>query len=557
MSTSAGSSATPPGGHPLDLHRGKMGKMPDADVAAIAGVSVDEVKLYRREHNIAAFLRPPPGAAWAGPGNDARTVRLVRPVEAGATWAASAPASAVAPPGTAPVASPGTLEGQRDRLGRVADQVIADELGLSRRVVGAYRRKLGIEAYDGFRFTPGSRPTPTRPGGGSAPPARSSATPETPPAAREPGPGLAPSGRSSIDDYRALLGTVPDSKVAALAGVSRAAVAKYRARRGIAGVEPAPLILKNQDLPAPATDEPASGAPRPSKLDAHRAVVGVLTDREVGERVGVTPEAVRVYRKRHGIAAAWTTLAPKAQMPLISTEPRGALPPAAVPPTAESSSEAGLPREPVAPAAPTPPAVTAPTPELSPPPLATAAPAPAQIAPPAPMEPTASDVAEPRAFVVLAGRADERRRFTCVGADISQALGLAVRALAARRDGPWRVLAIRQDTEALLEPEPAAAPAATPAPSRPAGPAPVPVLAVGPAPASVTPAPHDGLHAHPGPVTGDDLARYRREHGLPQRTLGERLGVGQATISKLESGGNRAIPDLVAARFAVMVKAGP
>ncbi len=45
--------------------------------------------------------------------------------------------------------------------------------------------------------------------------------------------------------------------------------------------------------------------PRPSKLDDHRASVGVLPDKQVAELAGVTSENVRSYRKRHGIPAGW------------------------------------------------------------------------------------------------------------------------------------------------------------------------------------------------------------------------------------------------------------
>ncbi len=45
--------------------------------------------------------------------------------------------------------------------------------------------------------------------------------------------------------------------------------------------------------------------PRKSKLDAHTDIVGVLPDKEVAARAGVTPENVRTYRVRRGIPAGW------------------------------------------------------------------------------------------------------------------------------------------------------------------------------------------------------------------------------------------------------------
>src|SRR5688572_16397823 len=52
----------------------------------------------------------------------------------------------------------GSLEAFRDQLGKVADDVIASRAGVSRGTVGAYRRKLGIPAYEGYLFQKGSAP---------------------------------------------------------------------------------------------------------------------------------------------------------------------------------------------------------------------------------------------------------------------------------------------------------------------------------------------------------------------------------------------------------------
>lgn len=544
MSTSAGSSATPPGSHPLDRHRGKVGKMPDADVAAVAGVSVDEVKLYRREHNIAAFLRPPPGARDIGSG---QSVRLVRPDPPAPAAPSLFPAVGAAGTG------PATLEAHRDRLGSVADQVIADELGLSRRVVGDYRRKLGIKAYEGYLFTPGPR-TAARPERSKAEPSVASS-----PAAAAP----SETGRSTIDAYRDMLGTVPDSEVAALAGVSRAAVTKYRTRRGIRSVEPAPLHLTN-GLPGAASapssvpmgppsvhEAPAAGsAPRPSLIDPHRAHVGVLADRAVAELAGVTPEAVRMYRKRHGIPAAERPApAEMTHPPVVPTEPVVAVPEPefeAASPAVPASTEAGPP----APAAPSEPsaredAATVLAPEAD-----------DGAGPPEP-EPTVTGTSavaghqEIHAFQVTAARGDERHRFVCIGADITQGLALAVRALASRTDGPWRVLAIRQGMVALVEPAPAPKPAAP----RPVAPrvaaSPVVPTSSSPAPVAVPSARTEAPTA-----TGDDLRRFRQTHELSQRELGLRLGTGQGTVSKLESCGPKTLPAPLAKRFAELLRAG-
>src|SRR5207253_2818269 len=50
-----------------DLLAREAGTMPDAALAARAGVTVEDVKRFRREHEIAPFRRPPPGAAKPAP----------------------------------------------------------------------------------------------------------------------------------------------------------------------------------------------------------------------------------------------------------------------------------------------------------------------------------------------------------------------------------------------------------------------------------------------------------------------------------------------------------
>ena len=68
-------------------------------------------------------------------------------------------------------------------------------------------------------------------------------------------------------------------------------------------------------------------APRKSKLDQHRDIIGSLPDKEVAERAGVTAENVRTYRLRRGIPALWRgesagASKPSAQRPAPSPRPR-------------------------------------------------------------------------------------------------------------------------------------------------------------------------------------------------------------------------------------------
>ena len=240
---------------PLDRVRAQVGRIPDAKVAQLAGVPVDEVKAYRREHSIAPFLRPPPSLGIAPkvepPPSPRIHTAVSEPVVLRRRVTADGPPTATfrRPPARlepepepvrsqpAPVLVASPLAAFHDRLGKVADQVVADEAGIARTKVGDYRRKLGIAAYDGFRHRTGeARKSP-----------RSNATEDGGP------------NRSTIEPV----------------------------------VEAAPVERE--------TAEP--GSHRVSKLDEHLDIVGVLADAEVASRTGMTSEGVRMYRKRQGIPA--------------------------------------------------------------------------------------------------------------------------------------------------------------------------------------------------------------------------------------------------------------
>lgn len=105
---------------------------------------------------------------------------------------------------------------------------------------------------------------------------------------------LAPARPGSKDPlilaYMDLLGRRPDAEVAERAGVSVRTVASFRARHGIAGY-------------AGPRRKAARPRKRRSKIDPHVELVGKMSDQEVAERAGVTLNAVRNYRQKHGIAA--------------------------------------------------------------------------------------------------------------------------------------------------------------------------------------------------------------------------------------------------------------
>ena len=101
-------------------------------------------------------------------------------------------------------------------LGKVPDHKVAEQAGVSRAIVIAFRKRLGIPAYNGYKFGAPGNPAPSR---GPAP---------------EDAPRAFRGRRSALDPYTHLLGAVPDQEIASLAGVTPENVRTYRHRRGIA-----------------------------------------------------------------------------------------------------------------------------------------------------------------------------------------------------------------------------------------------------------------------------------------------------------------------------------
>ncbi|MDP2317074.1 MAG: hypothetical protein Q8P41_29550, partial [Pseudomonadota bacterium] len=314
--------------------RAQLGTIPDGEAATLAGVTVDEVKAYRREHGIAPFRKIPQAAAApaveavvaprAKGGEADQVVRRRRANAGGAVEevvlrvvAPEPVAPAPAPAASEPAANP--MEAFRDQLGKVADHVIAGLANVDRTQVGAWRRKLGVPAYDGFRqrkAPPGSpsasqAASPSVAAKAPAPARKARAAPAPTDAATRGRPGR----RSAIDAHVALLGKLTDAEVAAKANVSPAAVTQYRLRRGIAAAgrsaAPAAVSAAAPKQAAPVASAPPSPAAAPaavqrrrSKLDAHAHLIGVLGDAEVAMLANVTSEGVRQYRRRHGIPSA-------------------------------------------------------------------------------------------------------------------------------------------------------------------------------------------------------------------------------------------------------------
>lgn len=97
---------------------------------------------------------------------------------------------------------------------------------------------------------------------------------------------------ATLEEHLEVLGTVPDHVVAEKTGLSVSAVGRFRRARGIAAYQGFKFGQREGGAPLPR---------RSSRLEAFRELLGVLPDREVAQLAGLTPEGVRIYRKRKGI----------------------------------------------------------------------------------------------------------------------------------------------------------------------------------------------------------------------------------------------------------------
>lgn len=116
---------------------------------------------------------------------------------------------------------------------------------------------------------------------------------------------------SQIEKFFHLLGNIPDSEVARLAGVSVRTVASYRSRNDIAGYT------------GPRRRPQARGG-RQSKLDDYKHLLGKLPDRVVADEAGMSLGAVRNYRIKNDIPAAGRM--PKAEITRLIAELRSLIP---------------------------------------------------------------------------------------------------------------------------------------------------------------------------------------------------------------------------------------
>lgn len=196
------------------------------------------------------------------------------------------------------------LDAVRHLMGTMPDHQVAELCGSTASIVGRYRRKHDIPAYEGYKF-----------GKGQKPPSKVINKKKASKPRRR---------RSKIDAFRDQVGKIPDAKIAEMAGVSVEGVRMYRRRHGIAlepsarrrrgsrkaavpatpAVEIAAVVEAAADEPKPAK-EARPRRSRRSKVDPYRDQVGIVPDSEIAALAEVTPEAVRMYRRKHNIPATW------------------------------------------------------------------------------------------------------------------------------------------------------------------------------------------------------------------------------------------------------------
>jgi hypothetical protein len=167
------------------------------------------------------------------------------------------------------------LDAFREQMGKVPDHEIARMAGTSVSIVGRYRRRYGLGVYEGYKF--GS----SNPAGEvveAVEPEAVEPEVEAPAEAAVESTGPRKAGRrsSKLDPFAAMLGMVPDSELAIMAGVTAENVRAFRRRHNIpaqwreesaaaAEVEaPAPAPVVEAPAPAPA----AVAAPAPAAVEA-------------------------------------------------------------------------------------------------------------------------------------------------------------------------------------------------------------------------------------------------------------------------------------------------
>ena len=314
-------------------------------------------------------------------------------------------------------------------LGTVPDSAVAAMALVTDAEVAAFRVMNGIAPFD--EPAPPAPPAPVkRPVGRPRLHPRPDGVPVRP--AKPAAPKAAPA--KAADKPAKPAKPAKAAAVKAAAAPAKAAAVKAAA----APAKPAAVKAEAASKPAPAVTPVATGF-RPSRLDAYAHLVGSVPDSEVAALVKMSVEGVRLYRKARNIPSSFEAKVGGAARAAPVSQPAAvAAPVQDVAPKAEGKAA-------FVKAISAPPVAVAKSEAAEVPAVAAAAPA---VVVPA----VAGVAASHRAFSVVAVRGDEQRKFAVVGASILDALDIAVRALSARQDGPWRVGSIREGIEALTLP---------------------------------------------------------------------------------------------------------
>jgi hypothetical protein len=162
----AASPAPPDPATALAPYRDQLGHVSDAELAALAQVSVETVRAYRIEAGIKRYRRAPvtgrtvaqaPSPAPAGGRRGPPAAPQATPAAAPRVSAPSVRGPTTSTATAPPTASP--LDAFRSRIGKEGDGIIAAEAGVNRYAVVSYRHKHGIPAYDGYRWAKGRSPS--------------------------------------------------------------------------------------------------------------------------------------------------------------------------------------------------------------------------------------------------------------------------------------------------------------------------------------------------------------------------------------------------------------
>jgi len=193
------------------------------------------------------------------------------------------------------------LDPYMDKVGVLSDREVAELAGVSSQNVRAYRKRRGIPAqWRGVAAVPKAAATK----------APKSKAPQKAAAKRKP-------RRGKLTPFLDKIGTVPDARIAEMAGTSHANVRAFRLRHDIPArwrgegaplpTEPAAapqLTLVPTPAPVPAA-APRGRKPRRGKLTPFMEQIGILSDSVLGDKAETTAQNVRAFRIRHGIPARW------------------------------------------------------------------------------------------------------------------------------------------------------------------------------------------------------------------------------------------------------------